>query len=972
MSELQKNYNASDVENKWYQRWLEKKMFQADSTRGGAPFTVLMPPPNVTGILHMGHALNVTIQDILIRWRRMEGRNVLWIPGTDHAGIATQNVVERALRKEGKTRNDLGREEFIKKVWEWREQYGNTIIQQLKKLGVSCDWDRLRFTMDKGLSDAVTEVFIRLYNKKLIYRGNYIINWCPRCHTALSDEESVHVDTNGKLYFIRYPLKSDRSKSLVVATTRPETMLGDVAVAVNPKDERYRHLVGRQVVLPVIEKEIPVIADDFVDPAFGTGAVKVTPAHDPNDFAIGGRHGLQPVNVMHPDGKMNENAGIYSGKDRFECRRLLVESLEAAGLVEKIIDHAHAVGHCYRCDTVVEPRLSLQWFVKMKPLAAPAIEAVKSGRIEFVPERWTKVYLDWMENIRDWCISRQIWWGHRIPVFYCDDCNAQWAAAEAQVACPECKSGKIRQDEDVLDTWFSSWLWPFSTFDWPKPRADLKFYYPTDTLVTASEIIFFWVARMIMAGFEFMGDLPFRKVYIHGTVRDNTGRKMSKSLGNSIDPQGVIKDFSADALRFSLMMVTATGQDVFLSNDKFEIGRNFLTKIWNAARFIQMNDKGPISASVEKGDVNFKIVGAPSRETRDKLVYHADGVVGARSEAALAPMVSPDKTRRCGDAHALPMTIDSDKGRAGQAVPTFDPVGQGCPTLPLSPDEQFILAKLDETIAACTENLEKSRFNDYAKCVYDFVWHQFCDWHIEYVKMPLNSPDEKRRQSALGLMHYVFENILKLLHPLAPFVTEELWHGMGYGADEATIQTTPWPKPLGKEALAGLGIAVGAVEYVESKHELIRTCRNLRQDCDIPSLAKVKYIIKPENDAIAATLLSDKESIAFLLRAESFEIEPQSAPRKALNAISPLGTVFIPIEGLVDVAQEIKKHRDQLEKLEKGMAAVEAKLNNADFVNKAPPEVVAVQKERQQQALEQCAKIRRVLDLLAEVAPANA
>jgi len=905
MRELEKNYNASDVENKWYQHWLEKKMFQADPAKGGLAYTILMPPPNVTGILHMGHALNVTIQDILIRWRRMEGRNVLWIPGTDHAGIATQNVVERALRKEGKTRNDLGREEFVKRVWQWREQYGNTIIQQLKKLGVSCDWDRLRFTMDDGLSDAVAEVFIQLYNKKLIYRGNYIINWCPRCHTALSDEESVHVETNGKLYFIRYPLKSDKNKSVVVATTRPETMLGDVAVAVNPKDERYRHLVGRQLILPVMEREISIIADDFVDPEFGTGAVKITPAHDPNDFAIGGRHGLQPVNVMHPDGKMNENAGKYAGKDRFECRRQLVEFLETAGLIEKIIDHPHAVGHCYRCDTVVEPRLSLQWFVKMKPLAHPALEAVKTGRITFIPERWNGVYLDWMENIRDWCISRQIWWGHRIPVFYCDNCNAQWAAKGAPGECPTCKSVKIRQDEDVLDTWFSSWLWPFSTFDWPKAGDDLKFYYPTDTLVTASEIIFFWVARMIMAGFEFMGDLPFRKVYIHGTVRDNTGRKMSKSLGNSIDPQAIIKDFSADALRFSLMMVTATGQDVFLSNDKFEIGRNFLTKIWNAARFIQMNSK-------QIGETDLSMSGLMSE------------VCGLK------------------------------------------------PGVALSPDEQFILARLDDVIAACTENLERSRFNDYAKCVYDFVWHQFCDWHIEYVKMPLNSSDPKRRQDALHLLNFVFANILRLLHPLAPFITEELWHGMGYGLEGETIQTCSWPKSVGKEKLSQLGIEPKAVEYVENKHELIRTCRNLRKDCDIPASAKVKYIIKPENVKIAETLAADRESIAFLLRAESFDVEPKSAPKKALNAICPLGTIFIPIEGLVDIAQEIKKHNDQLEKLAKELAAVENKLNNADFVSKAPPEVVAVQKERQQQALEQRAKVRRVLDLLAEVSPTHA
>jgi len=960
MSELQKNYNPAEIEARWYQRWLERNYFAANPAQGGTPpacpggageardkpYTIVMPPPNVTGILHMGHALNVTIQDILIRWKRMQGFNALWVPGTDHAGIATQNVVERALRKEGKTRHDLGREAFVKRVWEWRSQYGNTIIQQLKKLGISCDWSRLRFTLDEGLSNAVTEVFVRLYEKKLVYRGNYIINWCPRCCTALSDEESIHVETRGKLYYIRYPLKEkvhgwpSRSVAtdlsveqpargadgppsdscvIVVATTRPETLLGDVAVAVNPRDERYGHLIGQKLILPVLEREIPVIADDFVDPEFGTGAVKVTPAHDPNDFAMGNRHNLPPINVMHPDGKMNENAGPYENKDRFECRRQIVDFLEKNGLLEKIVDHTHAVGHCQRCDTVVEPRLSLQWFVKMKPLAQPAIEAVKSGKLKFVPDRWAKVYLDWMENIRDWCISRQIWWGHRIPVFYCDDCGHEWVSKAKPRECEKCKGGNLRQDEDVLDTWFSSWLWPFSTMGWPDKTADLKFYYPTDTLVTASEIIFFWVARMIMSGFEFMGEPPFRTVYIHGTVRDNTGRKMSKSLGNSIDPQDIIGNFSADALRFSLIMLTATGQDVYLSDDKFEIGRNFLTKLWNAARFIRMSgDKGgkaPLPSSVK----NSVKVGPPS-------------LCGRGNDSASTP-------------------------------------GQGCPALPegiLSPDEQFILARLDETIASCQVNLEQCRFNDYAKCLYEFVWHQFCDWHIEYVKLPLNSSDPGRRKQTLDVLHFVFERVLRLLHPLAPFITEELRHCMGYAAEDKTILFAEWPQPVGKEKLAARGVSADMVAYVENKHELIRACRNLRSDCDIPSSAGIKYVIRPENEASAAILAADRESIAFLLRAESFDIDLKAAPKKALNVICPLGTLFMPIEGLVDVSREIKKHNDQLAKLSRDLAALEAKLGNAAFVEKAPPEIVAVQKERRRQTLEQCSKIRSILDLLAE------
>ncbi|MBI2438827.1 MAG: valine--tRNA ligase, partial [Lentisphaerae bacterium] len=730
MLALDKTYDAQKVEDVWYSRWLEKQCFHAEASRGGTPYTIVIPPPNVTGILHMGHALNATIQDILIRWRRMQGRNTLWLPGTDHAGIATQNVVETALRKEDKTRSDLGREQFVKRVWEWRAQYGATIIQQLKKLGAACDWQRERFTMDEGLSAAVAEVFVRLYNKKLIYRGNYIINWCPRCRTALSDEESVHVETPGKLYYLRYPLKKGQKKdAVIVATTRPETLLGDVAVAVNPRDERYAHLKDKQFVLPILDRPLKVVQDDFVDPKFGTGAVKVTPAHDPNDFEIGQRHGLTPINVMNPDGTMNENAGPYRGLDRFACRERIVEDLKKQGLVEKIEPHTHAVAHCYRCNTAIEPRLSLQWFVRMKPLARPAIEAVKDGRIQFVPERWTKVYLDWMENIRDWCISRQIWWGHRLPVFYCQ-AGHEWAAKGQPEACPQCGSKNFQQDEDVLDTWFSSWLWPFSTLGFPTANKDLAFYYPTHTLVTGSEIIFFWVARMIMAGLEFMGAIPFRTVYIHGTVRDDIGRKMSKSLGNSIDPLAIIKDFSADALRFSLIMVTAVGQDVYLAREHFEVGRNFLTKIWNAARFMQLQTQD-----------------APGRLAE--------------------------------------MTFQSEL---------------------LTPDDKHILARLHETIAQCAENLERCRFNDLAKTLYEFVWRQFCDWYIESAKIALNGADQARRAQTLLVMHYVFGNALMLLHPIIPFITEELWHALGYGAEDDFIINAPWPKAIALEELGKWGI----------------------------------------------------------------------------------------------------------------------------------------------------------------------
>ncbi len=896
MTELSKTYDPKAVEDKWYAWWMERGYFRGDASKGGTPYPIVIPPPNVTGILHMGHALNNTIQDVLTRWRRMQGYNTVWVPGTDHAGIATQNVVERALKEEGKSRHDLGRDAFVERVWQWREQYGNTIKNQLMRIGASCDWERERFTMDEGLSRAVTEVFVRLYEKNLIYRGNYIINWCPRCQTALSDEESEHRSVDGRLYYVRYPIKGGKKKDYVlVATTRPETLLGDVAVAINPRDDRYRHLVGKEIVLPVLHRTLTVVEDDFVDPEFGTGVVKVTPAHDPNDFEMGQRHELPSVNVMDEDGYMNDAAGPYKGMDRFECRARIVEQLKEEGLLEREEPHPHAVGHCYRCDAVVEPRLSPQWFVKMKPLARPALDVVKEGRIQFVPERWTKVYVEWMENIRDWCISRQIWWGHRIPVFYCDECGNEWASRETPDACAACGGARIRQDEDVLDTWFSSWLWPFSVFGWPDEDPDRDFYYPTATLSTASEIIFFWVARMVMAGLECMNDIPFTHVYIHGTVRDEIGRKMSKSLGNSIDPLTIVDKYSADALRFSLMMLSATGTDVQLSDEKFEIGRNFGTKLWNAARFMQMH-------------------------------------------GATAP--------------------------ADFVEPQFD-------AALLSADDQHILARLHDTIASCTESLERFRFNDYARGIYDFLWHQYCDWYVEYSKPILYGDDAVRRDQVLKVMHYAYANALRLLHPLMPFVTEELWQGMGYNAFHESIMIAPWPEMREIDELEEWGVQAAVVSYVDAKHDLIRVARQLRADYGLPPRREIDLIIRASNERNEKRLIRDEESIASLLSAKKIQFDRHYAPPKAMpSAISQLGAVYMPVEGVIDVEQEVGKLRVQQEKVAAELQKVVRKLGNMDFISKAPKHVVAQQEERKKSLVEKSDKLEKLIETLSESDPA--
>ena len=672
--ELSKAYDPAEVESKWYKIWEERGYFHADVNSSKKPYTIVIPPPNVTGQLTMGHILNNTLQDILIRFEKLNGRETCWLPGTDHAGIATQTKVEKELKKnEGLTRYDLGREKFLERVWAWKEQYGGKIIKQLRSLGTSCDWQRERFTMDEGLSAAVQECFIRLYNKGLIYKGHRIINWCPKGRTALSDEEVIYKEEKGHLWHFRYPY-ADGSGYVVIATTRPETLMGDTAVAVNPADERYAGKVGKKLILPIVNREIELIADDYVEKDFGTGAVKITPAHDPNDYEVGLRHNLEVINIMNDDGTMNAEAGKeFEGMDRYVCREAVVKKIEELGLLDHIEDYTHQVGYSERNDVPVEPRLSDQWFVKMKPLAEPALKAVDDGRIKFYPERWVKTYRHWMENIRDWCISRQLWWGHRIPAYTCDQCGEIVVAKGMPEKCPKCGCTHLTQEEDVLDTWFSSWLWPFSTFGWPENTADLKAFYPTQTLVTGPDIIFFWVARMIMAGIEFMGDIPFKDVYFTSIIRDEKGRKMSKSLGNSPDPLDVISTYGADALRFTVIYIAPVGQDIRYSNEKCEIGRNFANKIWNVVRFRLM--QGPVTS----------------------------------------------------------------------AKPTLDNLGT------LRPDDQWILASLNQAIKGVTDGLANFRFNEVSKILYEFIWSKFCDWYLESCKPVFNGGDAAQKQTVLRL-----------------------------------------------------------------------------------------------------------------------------------------------------------------------------------------------------------------------------
>src|SRR3990170_6253726 len=721
---MEKIFEPKKIEERWYKFWLEKGYFHANENSDKKSYCIVIPPPNITGALHIGHALNNTIQDILTRWKRMEGFNTLWMPGTDHAGIATQNVIERQLLAEGTDRHKLGREEFVERVWKWKERSGGDIIRQLKRLGASCDWERERFTMDEGLSKAVREVFVRLYDEGLIYKGDRLINWCPRCHTALSDLEVEHEEQKGHLYHIKYPVKNT-SDFITIATTRPETMLGDTAVAVNPDDERYKNFTGKIVTLPIVNREIPVIADSYVDKNFGTGALKITPAHDPNDFEIGTRHNLLQVKVIAEDGTMNENAGKYKGLDRFKCRKALLSDLENEGFLIKVEDYVHSVGKCYRCKTIVEPNLSKQWFVKIKPLSEPALEAVKDGRIRIIPKGWENTYFEWMNNIKDWCISRQIWWGHRIPAWNCLDCGDITVSKTDVKECSKCKSKNIEQESDVLDTWFSSALWPFSTLGWPENTKELEAFYPTSVLVTSFDILFFWVARMIMMGLKFRGDIPFRDVYIHALVRDSEGQKMSKSKGNVIDPLIMMEKYGTDAFRFTLAAFAAQGRDIKLSEERIEGYRNFANKIWNAFRFAMMNLEDYISSQ---------------------------DIVGQGFSLAVS---KPE---------GLPYNLQLS--------------------------DRWIISRLQKAIADTRKGLTEYKFNESAGTIYQFFWHELCDWYIEIIKPRLAASPEERK-TAQSVLLYVMENSLRLLHPFMPFITEELWQQLPHKGD--SIMAAEYP-----------------------------------------------------------------------------------------------------------------------------------------------------------------------------------
>ena len=902
-SELSKTYSPKDVEDRWYAAWESGGQFHAVVDHSKKPFTIVIPPPNITGILTMGHILNNTIQDIFIRWRRMQGYEACWIPGTDHAGIATQNVVEKSLAKQGIDRRELGREKFVDLVWKWREEYGSTIVRQLRRLGISADWQRERFTMDEGLSGAVKEVFVRMFDKGLIYRGKYIVNWCPFHQTALSDDEVEHNEVEGKMYHIKYRIEGTNDFA-IVATTRPETMLGDTALCVNPKDDRYKHLVGRTAILPLVGRRLPIIADDYIDMTFGTGFMKVTPAHDPNDFLLGQRHDLPHINVMTETGRMNHHApSEFEGKDRFDARKAIVKALDEQGLIVKAEKHTVNIGKCYRCHTIIEPYLSDQWFVRMKPLAKPALRVVQNGTIKFHPERWVKVYEHWMNNIRDWCISRQLWWGHRIPVYYGPD-GTYTAARNEQEARTKLKLSSetpIRQDEDVLDTWFSSWLWPMSTLGWPASTEELRFFNPTNTLVTAPDIIFFWVARMIMANMEFMRDMPnlrgkprhadeelvpFRDVYFTSIVRDSQGRKMSKSLGNSPDPLHVIEEYGADAMRFTVAYLAPLGQDIFFASEKCELGRNFANKAWNAGRFLLMNAR-----------------------------------------------------QICGDA---PLSLD--------AMPLEE----------LDLADRWILSRLNSSVRDFNAALEAFNINEASKVLYDFLWHDFCDWYVEIIKARFTGDESAEiRRTVVTRAVWIFDQALRMLHPYMPFVTEELWQHLT-DRNGAMLVRSPFPK------VDDDWIEESTEKRMAFVQRIIETVRNIRGENSIPPSKDITLQIVTDEDT-ARIITSYERYLTRLTRASSVTIIPSDRkPKPAASAVVEATEVYVPLAGLIDAGAERIRLGKEIARL-RGMAeGIDRKLSNPSFISKAPDDIVAREREKREDVGRNIEKLEESLRGLEE------
>ena len=862
MKELPKVYEPQQVESSIYEMWMENDCFKATPDPDKKPYSIVMPPPNVTGQLHMGHALDATLQDILTRYKRMQGYSALWLPGTDHAGIATQIKVEEELRvNEGKTRYDLGREKFLERVWAWKEKYGSRIVQQQKKLGVSCDWSRSRFTMDEGCSKAVREAFCEMYEKGLIYKGSRIINWCPHCLTALSDAEVEYTDKSGHLWYIRYPL-ADGSGDIVVATTRPETMMGDTGVAVNPEDEKFKHLIGKTCILPIMNREIPIVGDEYCEIGFGTGAVKMTPAHDPNDFEVGLRHNLEVIRVLNDDGTVNENGGKYQGMDRYECRKAIVADLEAEGYLVKTEPYSHNVGTCYRCHNDVEPLISAQWFVRMKPLAEEAIRVIKDGTIRFVPERFSKTYLNWMENVHDWCISRQLWWGHQIPAWYCDECGHINVSREDPTKCEKCGCTRLTREEDVLDTWFSSGLWPFSTLGWPDlDSEDLKYWYPTTDMVTGYDIIFFWVARMVVSGMEQMKKEPFKTVFIHGLVRDDKGRKMSKSLGNGIDPLEMAEKYGADALRFNLITGNSPGNDMRFYVEKCEAMRNFANKIWNASRYVLMN---------------LKI-----------------------------------------DEPGLPAMED------------------------LELEDKWVLSKLNTLIREVTANLDAYEIGVASSKVYDFIWDTYCDWYIELTKTRLYSENETSKLAAQKVLVYVLDQVLRLLHPFMPFITEEIWQAIPH--EGKFLISAEWPTYREE-------FAFGAEESsMQQIIEAITALRARRAEMNVPMSKKVNLTIAAAQPEVFAA------GKAFFLRlagAEDVKVCGMEAADAAsgddglVEVATHAARLFMPLAELVDFEKELARIAKEKENCLKQIAMFESKLSNEAFVSRAPEKVVSDQKEK--------------------------